>query len=254
MAKRTTNHLTRIQLKAASLLASGRTRRETAARCRVSPATVSRWTQHDPTFRSLVDELRNATPDATPPRHARERVLDAARQALAEKGLDVDIRDVMARAGVGASAVYRSFGSKQELYRAVAKEMVDRTRAELAAIAARYDDAEECIARTMELGFRNLKEYGRLAIEMFGGVHPPEYGDLFERPALEAFFRALVERGVQQGHFPPDTDAEHAVGTWFALTAPHVLGRLLDRRTIEEIARATTRFFLAGLRGDGRDR
>lgn len=100
-------------------------------------------------------------------------------------------------------------------------------------------------------GFRNLEEYGKLAIDLFSGVHPPEYGDLFERPALEAFFRALVERGVRQGHFPPDTDVDHAVGVWFALTAPHVLLRLLERRSIEEIARATTRFFLAGLRGDG---
>lgn len=243
--------LQRIQIKAVSLLASGKTGRETAAECGVTPATVSRWIQHDPAFRALLDHLREEAPDAAAPRYTRERVFGAAKQALAEKGLEVDIGDVMARAGGGASAVYRSYASKEVLYRAVAQEMVDRTRAEFVEIASRYGDAEVCIARTMELGFRNLKEYGKLAIELFGGMHPPEYGELFERPALEAFFRALIERGVRQGYFPRDTDVEHAVGVWFALTAPGVLGRLLERRTIEELASSTTRFFLAGLRGDG---
>jgi AcrR family transcriptional regulator len=191
--------------------------------------------------------------EATPANGApttRDRVFDAAKQALAEKGLEVDIHEVIARAGVGAGTVYRHFANKEALYRAVAMEMVDRTRNEFVEIASKYSDAHECIARTMELGFRNLRDYGQLAIEVFGGVHPPEYGDLFERPALEAFFRALIERGIHQGHFRDDVDVDHAIGVWFALTAPGTLSRLLGQRSVQEIADATTRFFLAGLSGD----
>lgn len=180
----------------------------------------------------------------------RSRVFEAAKQALCEKGLEVDIHEVIARASVGAGTVYRHFANKEALYRAVAMEMVDRTRNEFVEIASKYSDAHECIARTMELGFRNLRDYGQLAIEVFGGVHPPEYGDLFERPALEAFFRALIERGIHQGHFRDDVDVDHAIGVWFALTAPGTLSRLLGQRSVEEIAQATTRFFLAGLSGD----
>lgn len=180
----------------------------------------------------------------------RERVYDAAKKALAEKGLEVDIHDVIGRAGVGAGTVYRHFASKEALYREVALEMVDRTRREFLEIASKYADARECIARTMELGFRNVRDYGQLAIELFGGVHPPEYGDLFERRGLEAFFRALIERGIHQGHFRQDVDVEHAIGVWFALTAPGVLGRLLSTRSVEQVAADTTRFFLAGLSGE----
>jgi AcrR family transcriptional regulator len=180
----------------------------------------------------------------------RTRIFDAAKQALAEKGFEVDIHEVIGRAGVGAGTVYRHFANKEGLYRAVALEMVDRTRAEFFEIASKYGDARDCIAHTMELGFRNLRDYGQLAIELFGGIHPAEYGDLFERPALEAFFRALIERGIQQGHFREDVDVEHAVGVWFALTAPGVLGRLLRTRTVEAIAADTTSFFLAGLGAD----
>ncbi|HSJ97859.1 MAG TPA: TetR/AcrR family transcriptional regulator [Myxococcota bacterium] len=201
----------------------------------------------------LLDDRRREDTPAVPNGGAattRSRVFDAAKGALAEKGLEVDIHEVIARAGVGAGTVYRHFANKEALYRAVALEMVDRTRNEFLEIASKYTDARECIARTMELGFRNLRDYGQLAIELFGGVHPPEYGDLFERPALEAFFRALIERGIHQGHFREDVDVEHAVGVWFALTAPGVLGRLLKTRTVEAIAADTTTFFLAGLSGD----
>jgi AcrR family transcriptional regulator len=179
--------------------------------------------------------------------HTRARIFEAAKQVLAEKGLSVDVHQVIARAGVGAGTVYRHFVSKEALFRAVAEEMITRTRARFIEIATHDRDARRCIAELMELGFHNLEEYGQLAIELFAGIEPPEYGSFFERPALEAYFRALIERGIRQGHFRADLDLEHAVGVWFALTAPSMLGRLLAGRTVEEVARATTRFFLAGL-------
>lgn len=199
---------------------------------------------------SDIEQPSAPAPESGGAATTRERVFEAAKEALAEKGLEVDIHDVITRAGVGTGTVYRHFASKEALYRAVALEMVDRTRQEFLEIASKYTDARECIARTMELGFRNLRDYGQLAIELFGGVHPAEYGDLFERRALEAFFRALIERGIHQGHFRGDVDLEHAVGVWFALTAPGVLGRLLATRTVEAVAAETTRFFLAGLSGE----
>ena len=180
----------------------------------------------------------------------RARIFETARQLLAEKGLAADINEVITRAGVGAGSVYRNFANKEALFRAVAEEMVQRTRAGFIEIASQQRDARTCVALTMKLGFQNVRDYGRMAIELFGGAHPPEYRDLFDRRALEAFFRALIERGIQQGHFRPDVDLEHAVGCWFALTAPALFDRMLQQRTVEEIASATTRFFLAGLSGE----
>jgi AcrR family transcriptional regulator len=180
----------------------------------------------------------------------RARIFETAKQLLAERGLAADVNEVITRAGVGAGTVYRNFSNKEALFRAVAEEMVDRTRARFVEIASQHRDARTCVALTMELGFQNVRDYGRLAIELFGGAHPPEYGNLFDRRALEAFFRALIERGIRQGHFRPDVDLEHAVGVWFALTAPAMFDRVLQQRTVEEIASATTRFFLAGLAGE----
>lgn len=182
--------------------------------------------------------------------HTRARVFEAAKQILAEQGLGADVHHVIERAGVGAGTLYRYFEGKEALFRAVAAEMVARTRDRFIELSRGDRDARACIADTMELGFHNLQEYGQLAIELFSGTQPPGYPDLFERGALQAFFAALIKRGIEQGHFRRDLDVEHAVGVWFALTAPPVLGWMLESRTVEELARATTRFFLAGI-GDG---
>ncbi|MEO3928411.1 helix-turn-helix domain-containing protein [Micromonosporaceae bacterium B7E4] len=66
-----------------------------------------------------------------------ERVIEAARELFAERGLDVTVPEVAARAGVGRATVYRSYLSKEELVLAIAREnfrsLEDRTLAALAA-------------------------------------------------------------------------------------------------------------------------
>lgn len=69
-----------------------------------------------------------------------ERVVAAARELFAERGLDVTVPEVAARAGVGRATVYRSYPSKDDLVLAVAQESFRSLRARtLAAVAA--DDA-----------------------------------------------------------------------------------------------------------------
>ena len=45
----------------------------------------------------------------TDARNNRERLLDAARSVLAERGFDADVTEITARAGVGAGTLYRHF-------------------------------------------------------------------------------------------------------------------------------------------------
>ena len=177
----------------------------------------------------------------------RTRILDAAREVMSERGFESDIHEVIERAGVGVSTVYRHFPNKEALFRAVTQEMVDKTRLQFLDIAVNYRDAIDCIALTMKLGFENVEQYGHLAIQMFSGAEPKQYSDLFDREALEAFFAALIERGIHQGHFRKDLDVRHAVGVWFALVAPKVLSRMMAEHAVQDIAHATTDFFLAGL-------
>jgi AcrR family transcriptional regulator len=51
-------------------------------------------------------------------------VIDAARVAFAEQGVDVPLDEIARRAGVGAGTVYRHFPSKEALFTAVQEEQV----------------------------------------------------------------------------------------------------------------------------------
>jgi AcrR family transcriptional regulator len=64
--------------------------------------------------RPRADAVRNA-----------ERLVLAARQAFAELGADVPLEEVARRAGVGVATLYRHFGSKEDLLRAILEHLLD---------------------------------------------------------------------------------------------------------------------------------
>ena len=183
----------------------------------------------------------------TDTRNNRQRLLEAARSVLAEFGFDADVAEIAARAGVGAGTLYRHFENKEALVLEVAREMSNRTVRELDEIVATVHDARECLKQTMQVGFQRVEEYGQLTIALVAGTQPPPYGDVVDRQKLASVFSALVDRGIAQGHFRADVDVEYAVAVWFALVAPQALSQLMKKRSIEEIAAATTDFMLNGL-------
>ena len=56
----------------------------------------------------------------------RARVLEVAHDTFAAEGLSVPIDEIARRAGVGAGTVYRHFPTKEELFRAVIEDRIDR--------------------------------------------------------------------------------------------------------------------------------
>ena len=180
-------------------------------------------------------------------RNNHQRLLEAARSVLAECGFEADVTEIAARAGVGAGTLYRHFENKEALVLEVAREMSSRTVRELDEIVATVNDARECLKQTMQVGFQRVEEYGQLAIALVAGTQPPPYDSVVDRQQLAKVFSALVDRGIAQGHFRADIDVEYAVAVWFALVAPQALSQLMKKRSIDEIAAATTDFMLNGL-------
>ncbi len=177
-----------------------------------------------------------------------QRLVEAARSVLHSRGFEADIRDILRVAAIGTGTAYRHFATKEALVRAVIEEMKAKVEEGLRRAAA-IEDARAAIAACMRVGFQALERYGQLAVALFGGAAPEEYSDCVDREALERFFGELVERGREQGHFRSDVDVQHAVGVWFALTAPCALSRLMERegRSVVELSELTTRFYLAGM-------
>ncbi len=178
-----------------------------------------------------------------------ERVLRSAREVLAQRGFHAQIDEIAVRANVGAGTIYRYYANKEELILEVVREMVNKTSAELLSIASDVDDARECVAWTMFVGFQRVKEYGELAIHLVAGTAPEPYAGVMNRGALGDIFKLLIQRGIDQGHFRRDLDIDYAVAMWFALVAPAALSPLLAARPLDEVATLTARFFLAGISG-----
>jgi AcrR family transcriptional regulator len=55
----------------------------------------------------------------------RARVLDAARTAFAQAGLDVGVEEIARRAGVGKGTLYRRFPTKEALVRAIFEDILE---------------------------------------------------------------------------------------------------------------------------------
>jgi AcrR family transcriptional regulator len=58
-------------------------------------------------------------------RRNRTRLLEAAREALASDGVDVPVRDIARRAGVGVGTLYRHFPTREDLVDAVLEDTFD---------------------------------------------------------------------------------------------------------------------------------
>ncbi len=78
---------------------------------------------HIPEVTQLTETDRPLRADAA---RNRARVLEVAYDTFAADGLSVPIDEIARRAGVGAGTVYRHFPTKEDLYRAVVEDRIQR--------------------------------------------------------------------------------------------------------------------------------
>ncbi|MEV6347628.1 TetR/AcrR family transcriptional regulator [Actinoplanes sp. NPDC051851] len=132
----------------------------------------------------------------------RERVLTAAEQVFAARGLDASLEEVAAAAGVGVGTVYRRFPSKAALLEAVFERGIDLG----------VELLTEC--RELPTGWAALTEYLRRSLlEQSGdrGLHEFLYlaeaaGLHFDRlrTRVEPLLTAIVEQAKSEGALRPD--------------------------------------------------
>ena len=101
------------------------------------------------------DQLRN-----------RQRLVAAAREAFVASGPSISLEEIARRAGVGATTLYRHFGTKDDLVEAVLDEMI-RTVQENADRAARMEDPSEAFrvvfAQSCDMPSAEVVAFARLA-------------------------------------------------------------------------------------------
>lgn len=164
-----------------------------------TPPVVSR--------RKRADAMRNT-----------EAVLEAAKNAFAESGVDAPMRDIAARAGVGVGTIYRNYPQRSDLIIAVFRRELDTTAEEAERLAAEYPPAE-ALRRWSE-------SLGRFVAAKRGFVGALHSGDPAYQPLHAQFLGTLapkvqhiLDAGAADGTIRGGIRAEDVI---------HALSRLAD--------------------------
>lgn len=138
----------------------------------------------------------------------RQRILQAARPLISERGLEVSYDDIARSAGVAVGTVYRRFPQREQLFEALFLDRVDAVVA-LAEAALAHDDALEGLSRfltgifELQADDRGLGEFmtrggdTRLAARAGASIEPV-VGELVRRAQAGGRLRA----GVGVGDIP----------------------------------------------------
>lgn len=147
----------------------------------------------------------------------RERLLVAADELFAARGLDVTLNDIAHHAGVGVGTAYRRFANKGEVVDALFEQRLEQV-ADVAREALADPDAWAGLvtfvsrALTMQFGDRGLTDV--MNNRSLGDSRVAE-----ARDRIAPIITALVERAKEQGVVRPDFDQSDLIFLQVALSA-----------------------------------
>jgi AcrR family transcriptional regulator len=144
--------------------------------------------------RTRADARRNA-----------ERIVRAAEQVFMESGTEVLLEEIARRAGVGAATLYRHFGSKDELARAVVEhafaEQVEPT------LQRALDDSQDALTTLVTALEAVMTMIAQHRNALAAAKHPGQFptglvGHFYSRLGI------ILARAQRQGTVRADLDAE----------------------------------------------
>jgi AcrR family transcriptional regulator len=94
----------------------------------------------------------------------RNRILQAARTAFAESGLDVGVEEIARRAGVGKGTLYRRFPTKEALVRAIFEDFLDDVERLVEEVSGTPDAGEAFVFFLGESARRQASNQGFLDV------------------------------------------------------------------------------------------
>jgi len=186
--------------------------------------------RHITKLASVIDEpCRGLRKDAA---RNRQRVLTAARELFATKGMEATLNDVAHHAGVGVGTVYRRFATKDELVEAIFEDGIDEV-VSLAETALQQENSwdgfvwfveRQCELTATDRGLREMvysKAHGGNRVE-------------HARDRLVPLVMKLVDRARRDGYLREDIEHTDTpimgllagtVGEWAGHVDPHLWRR-----------------------------
>lgn len=163
-----------------------------------------------------------------------DAILSAAKEEFTTHGVDVGIRAIAARAGVGTATIYRHFPLRSDLIAAVFRREIDDVTAEAERLAASREPFE-----ALKLWARRYAEFVATKHGLGAALRSgePAYGGLreyFESNAGPALQR-LLDNAANAGAIRPGADPIELIGAIANLSggneparANRMVGLLLD--------------------------
>jgi AcrR family transcriptional regulator len=150
-----------------------------------------------------------------------DALLAAAAEEFAVRGVDVNVRAIAARAGVGTATLYRHFPLRSDLITAVFRREVDACAAGAPQLAATHDPSE-----ALELW---IQHYARFIATKRGLAAALQFGDPAFK-ALPAYFQqqlgpvlqTLLDAAVDAGAIRDGVDPLDLLGAVAKLCIPPV--------------------------------
>lgn len=176
----------------------------------------------------------------------RQRILAAAAEVFAQRGLAATLDDVAREAGVGVGTVYRRFADKEELIDALFEQRIDEMVAQAQA-SVDEDDPWTALVRFFER-FIDAQCHDRGLMELLVSRRHGQARVTQARDRLIPLVDALVERAQAAGALRPDVVARD-------IPLIHVmLASVVDytRDIRPEVSRRYLALLLDGLRAEGR--
>jgi AcrR family transcriptional regulator len=127
----------------------------------------------------------------------RQHILTVARAAFADEGLELPVREIAHRAGLGAATVYRHFPARADLVAAALAEHVAACRADMRAALA-DPDAWRALSGTIRRFAEHQVTDRRLNEALFGS-RPVAAAFAEDRRAHAKALDQLVERAREAG-------------------------------------------------------
>lgn len=180
----------------------------------------------------------------------RQRVIDAARDLFATRGLSATLNEVAHHGGIGVGTVYRRFPTKDELFEAIFEDAIDEIAA-VADTALEFDDSwrgfawfveQMCQQTATDRGLREIL-YGQDGCGCGNRVDAA-------RTLLVPKIAKLVERAQKDGYLRPGiSDSDMPILGLLAGTVSEFAGHV-----DADLWRRYVAIFLDGLRNrDGQD-
>lgn len=178
----------------------------------------------------------------------RQRVIDAARDLFATRGLEATLNEVAHHGGIGVGTVYRRFPTKEALFEAIFEDAIDEVAA-LADTGLEFDDSWQGFAWFVEQMCSSTATDRGLREIMFGKVGVCNRVDA-ARTRLVPKIAKLVERAQKDGYLRPGiSDTDMPILGMLAGTVSEFAGHV-----DADLWRRYVAIFLDGLRNrDGQD-